>query len=89
MTETQRQEKIKLLSADASYKFRKFRKECVTQGIVEFIRDNNSLYKMKYRGSFVCYLYCVDKLKLMAVWNTIITAEKTFERIGGINYESN
>ena len=76
MTNAQWKVKIEQASADANYERRNFRKECVTQGIVEFVRDRN-FYQMKYRGQFVCYLYGngEESLKLLAVWNTIKIAE--------------
>ena len=39
MTDAQWKVEAKSISTNANYKLRKFRKECVTQGIVEFVRD--------------------------------------------------
>lgn len=89
MTDAQWKEKSKQISEDASYELRKFRKKCVTQGIVEFVRDYN-YYEMKYRGQFVCYLYGDEgSRKLRAVWYTIQIAEETIEKIEGVKHESN
>lgn len=90
MTDAQWVVNTKLLSDDVSYELRKFRKECVTQGIVMFIKDI-SFYEVTYRGHFVCYLYGNDEdsIKLLAVWNTIKIAEETIEKIEGVKHESN
>ena len=90
MTDAQWKVEAKRISTNANYKLRKFRKECVTQGVVEFVRDI-SFYEMKYRGHFVCYLYGSgeESLKLLAVWNTIKIAEETIEKIEGVKHESN
>ena len=90
MTDAQWREEARLIAVNANYVLRKFRKECVAQGIVKFTRDGN-FYEMEYRGSFVCYLYgnSVDNSKLMAVWNTIKIAEETIEKIEGVKHESN
>jgi hypothetical protein len=88
MTDAQWKVEAKRISTNANYKLRKFRKECVTQGIVEFVRDLDP-YEMKYRGHFVCYLYGhgEESLKLLAVWNTIKIAEETIEKIEGVKHE--
>lgn len=88
MTRAQMKEKIEQDVANSNYEKRKFRKKCVTQGIVEFVRDYN-YYEMKYRGQFVCYLYGdEDSRKLRAVWHAIQIAEETIEKIEGVKHES-
>ena len=76
MTRAQMEEKIEQDVANSNYEKRKFRKKCVTQGIVEFVRKY-SFYEMKYRGRFICYIsgHSEEDLKLMAVWNVINIAE--------------
>ena len=76
MTKAQMKVQINQDVANSSYESRKFRKKCVTQGIVEFVRDYK-FYEMKYRGHFICYIYGHSGLdsKLLAVWNTIKIAE--------------
>lgn len=90
MTNAQWKVKAKLVSDNVEYELRKFRKKCVTQGIVMFVRDVG-FYEMTYRGRFVCYLYGgnEENLKLLAVWNTIKIAEETIEKIEGVKHESN
>ena len=90
MTDAQWKVDSKRISDNVNYELRKFRKECVTQGIVMFVRDFG-FYEMTYRGRFVCYLYGngEEKLKLLAVWNTIKIAEETIEKIEGVKHESN
>ena len=90
MTDTQWKVDSKRISDNVNYELRKFRKECVTQGIVMFVRDLN-FYEMKYRGQFVCYLYgnSEDNSKLRAAWNVIQVAEETIEKIEGVKHESN
>ena len=70
------------MTSEFSWGCRGFRKKCVEQGIVEFIKYFN-LYEMKYRGHFVCYLRGKnqDSLILMAVWNAIQIAEETIKNI--------
>ena len=70
------------MTSEASWRYRGFRKKCVEQGIVEFVKDFN-FYEVKYRGHFVCYLHekNQDSFKLMAVWNAIQTAEETIKNI--------
>ena len=89
MTEAQWKKEISRISATVEKELRKFRKKCVTQGIVEFVRDR-SFYMIKYRGHFVCYLYGNDEdsIKLRATWNTIRIAEETIEKIEGVKHES-
>ena len=76
MTRAQMKVQINQDAYDAAYERRKFRKECVTQGIVEFVREYN-YYEMKYRGRFICYISgrSEENLKLMAVWHVIKIAE--------------
>lgn len=90
MTDAQLEVEAKKISDNVNYELRKFRKECVTQGIVMFFRDV-SFYQMTYRGHFVCYLYSnrEDNSKLRAAWNTIRIAEETIEKIEGVKHESN
>ena len=82
MTNAQWEVESKRISDNLNYERRRFRKECITQGIVEFVKDFN-FYEMKYRGHFVCYLRGKnqDSLKLMAVWNAIQIAEETIKNI--------
>lgn len=89
MTKAQMKEKINQDVANLNYEKRKFRKKCVTQGIVMFVRDLN-FYEVTYRGHFVCYLYgnSEDNSKLRAAWNTIKIAEETIEKIEGVKHES-
>lgn len=91
MTKAQWEVRSNQITSDVGYGFREFRKKCVTQGIVEFVKeDGHVFFVMKYRGWFVCTLYN-DKeqfLKLLAVWNTIRIAE-TIEKIEGVKHESN
>lgn len=90
MTDAQWKAKCKESTKDALYRDRKFRKECVTQGIVEFVRRNGCFnYEMLYRGCFVCTLYKDEGeyLKLLAVWNTIAIAEETIKKIEGVKHE--
>lgn len=90
MTDAQWKAKCKEITKDALYRDRKFRKECVTQGIVKFIRSYN-FYKVEYRGEYVCYLFVnsgEEKLKLKAVWNVIKISEKIIEKIEGEKHES-
>ena len=90
MTKAQMKVKINQDVADTNYESRKFRKKCVTQGIVEFVRDYK-FYEMKYRGHFICYISGRSKenLKLLAVWNTIEIAEETIEKIEGVKHDCN
>ena len=90
MTDAQWKVKSNQISDDVNYGLRKFRKECVTQGIVMFVRDLN-FYEVTYRGHFVCYLYgnSEDNSKLRAAWYAIQIAEETIEKIEGVKHESN
>ena len=84
MTDAQLKVKCVQLSDESHYEYRKFRKKCVTLGIVKFVRKINSLYyEMYYRGRYVCTLYKNEGeyLKLLAVWNTIAIAEKQSKRL--------
>ena len=89
MTDAQWKVKSNQISDDVNYELRKFRKECITQGIVKFERDIN-FYEMKYRGKFVCYLYGNDEdsIKLRAAWYAIDIAEETIKEIEGVKHES-
>ena len=89
MTNAQWEEDVKRISENVKYENRKFRKECVTQGIVEIVKDH-IFYQVRYRGGFVCYLYGNDgeNLKLCAMWNAIKIAE-TIRKIEGVKHESN
>ena len=92
MTDAQWKVKREQISADADYERRRFRKKCVTLGIVEFVRrDGCFYYEVRYRGCYVCTLYKDEEesLKLLAVWNTIKIAEETIEEIEGVKHESN
>lgn len=92
MTDAQWKVRREQISADADYERRRFRKECVTLGIVEFVRrDGCFFYEVRYRGCYVCTLYKDEGeyLKLLAVWNTIAIAEETIEEIEGVKHESN
>ena len=87
MTDAQWKVRSNQITADVGYEFREFRKKCVTQGIVEFVREDG-YYAMKYRGVFVCRI-CNDgneRLKMCAVWNTIKIAE-TIGKIEGVKYD--
>lgn len=92
MTDAQWKVKREQISADADYERRRFRKKCVTLGIVQFVKRNGCFYyEMLYRGCFVCTLFKDEGeyLKLLAVWNTIAIAEETIEKIEGVKHESN
>ena len=88
MTDAQWKVRVEQITAESNLKDRAFRKKCVTQGIVMFVRDG-VLYEMTYRGHFVCYLYGHEDSKLVAVWNAIRIAEETIEKIEGVKNESN
>ena len=84
MTDAQWKVESKRISDNLNYERRRFRKECVTLGIVKFVRKMSSIYyEMLYRGCFVCTLYKDEGeyLKLLAVWNTIAIAEKQSKRL--------
>ena len=90
MTDAQWKAKGKEITEDALYRERKFRKKCVTQNIVKFIRCYN-FYELQYRGEHVCYLFGnsgEEKIKLRAVWDIIKIAEKIIEKNEGEKHES-
>ena len=90
MTVAQWKAKSKEIIKDALYRERKFRKKCVSQDIVKFIRCHN-FYELQYRGKHVCYLFGnsgEEKIKLQAVWDIIKIAEETIEKIEGEKHES-
>lgn len=90
MTDAQWKARLEQITAEVDYEHRKFRKECVTRGIVEFVRRKGcSFYEVKYRGCFVCTLFKSreEDLKLLAVWNTIAIAEETIEEIEGVKHD--
>ena len=83
MTDAQWKVKCKEIINDALYRERKFRKKCVSQDIVKFIRCQN-FYELQYRGKHVCYLFGnsgKEKIKLKAVWTIIKIAEETIKNI--------
>ena len=89
MTNAQMKVKTKQIIKDILFTERKFRKECVTQGIVKFIRCY-TFYKVQYRGEHVCYLFRnsgEEKLKLQAVWDVIKISEKIIEKIEGEKHD--
>ena len=91
MTDAQWKVRSNQISADVGYEFREFRKKCVTQGIVEFVKEKEHVYYvMKYRGVFVCTIFNngSERLKMCAIWNTIKIAE-TIKQIEGVKHESN
>ena len=91
MTDAQWKARSKQIAADVNYEFREFRKKCVTQGIVKFVReDGHTFYEMRYRECFVCTMFNDSSmgLKLCAIWNTIKIAE-TIKKIEGVKHESN
>ena len=91
MTDAQWKARLEQITAESRYEYRAFRKECVTQGIVTFGRENVSPFiTVRYRDRYVATLFgeTTDKRILLAVWNTIFTAEKTIEKIEGEKYES-
>lgn len=90
MTVAQWKAKSKEIIKDALYRERKFRKKCVTQDIVKFIRCHN-FYELQYRGKHVCYLFGnsgEEKIKLQAVWDIIRISEEIIEKIEGVKHES-
>ena len=92
MTDAQWKERLEQITAESQYKYRAFRKECVTQGIVTFGRENGSQFiTVRYRDIYVATLFRekTDKRILLAVWNTISTAEETIKKIEGVKHESN
>lgn len=80
MTDAQWKVESQRITDNVNYELRKFRKKCVTQGVVTFFRDT-SLYQLRYRGRFVCYLYghYEEGSKLRAAWNIIRIAEEIIE----------
>ena len=90
MTDAQWKARLEQITAESRYEYRAFRKECVTQGIVTFGRENVSPFiTVRYRDRYVATLFgeTTDKRILLAVWNTIFTAEKTIEKIEGVKHE--
>ena len=90
MTDAQWKAKCKEITEDALYRERKFRKKCVTQDIVKFIRRYN-FYELQYRGKHVCYLFGnsrEEKIKLKAIWSIIKIAEEVIRKIEGVKHES-
>ena len=90
MTDAQWKAKCKEITEDAFYRERKFRKKCVTQDIVKFIRRYN-FYELQYRGKHVCYLFGnsgEEKIKLQAIWSIIKIAEEVIRKIEGVKHES-
>lgn len=70
---------------------RTFRKACVTREIVKFSRDKGMcFYTVHYRGRYVMMLFGEkeDKVKLMAMWNSIRVAEELINKIEGVIHES-
>ena len=91
MTDAQLKVKCKEITEEALYRKRKFRKKCISQDIVKFIRCYN-FYELQYRGKHVFYLFgnsVEEKIKLRAVWDIIKIAEETIEKIEGVINESN
>lgn len=86
MTDAQRKVRLDQMSASLELKNREFRKKCVTQGIVMFVKQRFGFYKIKYREHFVCYLFKdkEDDVKLRTMWNIIKIAEETIEKIEGV-----
>ena len=89
MTDAQWKAKCKEITEDALYRKRKFRKKCVTQDIVKFIRCYN-FYELQYRGKHVCYLFgnsSEEKIKLQAIWSIIKISEEVIRKIEGVKHE--
>lgn len=89
MTDAQWKAKSKEITEEALYRERKFRKKCVTQGIVKFIRSYN-FYELQYRGKHIFYLLgnsVEEKIKLRAVWKIIKIAEETIRNIEGVKHD--
>ena len=99
MTDAQWKVRLKQISSESLWEDRAFRKECVTQGIVTFIREYPSCkcYTIRYRGLYVASLFggIEDKYKLMTMWNVIriseqlLKAERFVKGIEGVENESN
>ena len=86
MTYAQCKAKYKEITEDDLYRERKFRKKCVSQDIVKFIRCQN-FYKLQYRGKHVCYLFgnsVEEKIKLQAIWSIIKISEEIIRKIEGV-----
>ena len=78
------------MTSESSWGYRGFRKKCVEQGIVEFVKDFN-FYELQYRGKHVCYLFGnsgEEKIKLQAIWSIIKIAEEVIRKIEGEKHES-
>lgn len=89
MTDAQWKVKCKEIVEEALYRERKFRKKCVTQDIVKFIRRYN-FYELQYRGKHIFYLFgnsVEEKIKLRAVWKIIKIAEETIRNIEGVKHD--
>lgn len=79
MTNAQQEVRTEQDLKDLRYERRAFRKECVTQKIVSFVRPSGYyFYSVEYRGRYVTTLYrdSEDECKLRAMWNTIAIAEQ-------------
>ena len=90
MTDAQWKARLEQISAESKYEYRAFRKKCVTQGIVTFGRENGSQFIIvRYRDRYVATLFreITDKRILLAVWNTIFTAEETIKKIEGVKHD--
>ena len=89
MTYAQCKAKCKEITEDALYRERKFRKKCVTQDIVKFIRCQN-FYELQYRGKHVCYLFGnsgEEQIKLLAIWSIIKISEEIIRKIEGVKHD--
>ena len=89
MTYAQCKAKCKEITEDALYRERKFRKKCVTQDIVKFIRCYN-FYELQYRGKHVCYLFGnsgEEQIKLLAIWSIIKISEEIIRKIEGVKHD--
>ena len=89
MTYAQCEAKCKEITEDALYRERKFRKKCVTQDIVKFIRCQN-FYELQYRGKHVCYLFGnsgEEQIKLLAIWSIIKISEEIIRKIEGVKHD--
>ena len=90
MTDAQWNVRLKQIAYESQWADREFRKECVTQGIVMFSRENGSKwYTVRYRDRYVCMLFneIEDKRILMAVWSAIRTAEQLLEEVKGVKHD--
>ena len=89
MTYAQCKAKCKEITEDALYRERKFRKKCVTQDIVKFIRCYN-FYELQYRGKRICYLFGnsgEEQIKLLAIWSIIKISEEIIRKIEGVKHD--